>query len=101
MKFNVSPDCFGWKPIVHRNFFERLDVYSVFGIVMDNFNIVKDNFQIETDNFGIATDSLFRSIENLNDYSSFRCGTVDCERIGSVASGAAIERGNLLAFELS
>jgi hypothetical protein len=28
-------------------------------------------------------------------------GTIDCERIGNIASGAAIERGNLLAFEFS
>jgi hypothetical protein len=68
--------------------------YSVFGIVMDNF-------KIETDNFRIATDSLFRSIEILNGHSSFRCGTVDFERIGSIASGAGRERGNLLAFEFS
>jgi hypothetical protein len=53
------------------------------------------------DNFRIAKDTFFRSIEILNDHSSFRCGTVDCERIGSIASGAAIERGNLLAFEFS
>jgi hypothetical protein len=46
-------------------------------------------------------DFFFRSIEILNDHSSFRCGTVDCERIESIASAAAIERGNLLAFEFS
>jgi hypothetical protein len=28
-------------------------------------------------------------------------GTVDYERIGSIASGAAIERENLLAFDFS
>jgi hypothetical protein len=28
-------------------------------------------------------------------------GTVDCGRIENIASGAAIERGNLLAFEFS
>jgi hypothetical protein len=60
-----------------------------------------DNFNIATDNFRIATDSLFRSIKNLNDHSSFRCGILDCERIGSIGSGAAIERGNPLVFEFS
>jgi hypothetical protein len=68
-----------------------------FKIERDNFGIIKGNFKIETDNFRIATDSLFKSIENLN----IMRGSVDCERIGSIVSGAAIERGNLLAFEFS
>jgi hypothetical protein len=72
-----------------------------FKIERDNFSIVKDNFETETNDFRIAKDSFFRSIEILNDHSSFRCGAVDCERIGSIASGAAIETGNLLAFEFS
>jgi hypothetical protein len=72
-----------------------------FNIITDNFKIERDNFSIVKDNFRIATDSFVRSIENLNDHSSFRCGTVEYERIGSIASGAAIERGNLLAFEFS
>jgi hypothetical protein len=45
-----------------------------FKIERDNFSIVKDNFKIETGNFRIATDSFLRSVENLNDRSSFRCG---------------------------
>jgi hypothetical protein len=28
-------------------------------------------------------------------------GTVECERMESIASGAAIEKGNLLAFDFS
>jgi hypothetical protein len=68
--------------------------YSVLGIVMDNFNIVtdnfkierdnfsyvKNNFKIETDNFRIATKCFFRSIENLNDHSSFRTDREHCFR---------------------
>jgi hypothetical protein len=49
-----------------------------FKIERDNFSIVKDNFKIETDNFRITTDSFFRSIENLNDHSSFRTDGEHC-----------------------
>jgi hypothetical protein len=47
-------------------------VTDKFKIERYNFSIVKDNFKIETDNFITAMDSFLRSIENLNDHSSFR-----------------------------
>jgi hypothetical protein len=68
-----------------------------FKIERENFNIIKDNFKIETDNLRIATDSFS---DPLKIWMIMR-GTVDCERVGSIASGAAIERGNLFTFDFS